>query len=564
MTRPTIDDALPPIDPISPESLLDHAEMSDATRHLCVGAYVDDQFRDRCLREVYYQKRRFVAPSYGFDVVVVLDQCLRARDLTIVRDASIVLAGFLAAYLNWLSILALAAALVGLRTTHAAWRLLRDFGSWVRAGMAVDTTKSPTRGLVLLLGWAALWLGIIAIAGTIVSSATASLLGGSGADRSAFPVGTGAAFLSVVVVLLVPVTFALWRQKRIERFTLGQPPPPVRPLSRLREINEQRHGNTVIYSGFEPFVGSGDVMGTWGFAQRLVRKQPDTVADRILGLPEGEREFMESPFTASQLVDYLRQNLGALASADVAEQRIPDMSVEDRVFLSAREWGDRTLHTSSADMAEIIRNPTMPARHYLACQVVSWRGELVTTVHVHVAIQGRSLYLEVTTTFLAPPNERYRIVDVEGGTGFGAWMRALRNGLMTTPNTILRAPSRLVRSLAGWARASHGTARMGLSRRRYDYGTRTSVREIGTKDKLRNFTQRQDILKFKRLIERRVIAHVLDFLDTHDVDTTEYRASAASILNVGVGHFGPGDMTFNEKVVGQNMTGSTPPSQPER
>ncbi|MDQ7904438.1 hypothetical protein RB614_07860 [Phytohabitans sp. ZYX-F-186] len=562
MSRRTMERLLPPVEPISPAPSLDRPEMSDATRHLCVGAYLDDHFRDRCLRDVYHQKRRFVAPSYGFDVVVVLDQCLRARDLTIFRDAGIVLAGCLAAYLNWLSIVALAATLILLRAARSAWRLIRDFVGRVRAGTAVDTTVSPGRGLVLLLGWTMLGLGLAAIAGRVVSATASPLLGGPDDGGPALSLGGSAGYLFAAVVLLVPAAYALWRQKRIEQFTLGRPAPPVRPSSRLRQIDEQRHGNTVIYSGFEPFIGSGEVMSTWGFAQRLVRKPPDNVVDRVLAPLEGEREFAQSPFSAADLVDYLRTHLGALASADVAEQRIPDMRVEDRVFLSAREWGHRTLTTSPEEMAEIIRNPTMPARHYLACQVVSWRGALVTTVHVHVALQGRSLYLEVTTTFLAPPNEWYRTVDIEGGTGPGAWMRALRSGLTATPRTIVRAPGGLIQSVARLGRASHGAARMGLSRRRYDYGTRTSVREIGTKDKLRNFTQRQDVFKFKRLIERRVIAHVLDFLDERDVDTTEYRASAASVLNIGVGHFGQGDMTFHDQVVGQRMPEPTQPAQP--
>ena len=45
-------------------------------------------------------------------------------------------------------------------------------------------------------------------------------------------------------------------------------------------------------------------------------------------------------------------------------------------------------------MTEAIARPSDVARHYLACQVVSWGGEIVTTVFVHVSLQGRTLYLE--------------------------------------------------------------------------------------------------------------------------------------------------------------------------
>jgi hypothetical protein len=45
----TVDPPLPPEPPIEPEPL------SDATWFLSVGGYVDRDFRDQCLREVYYQ-----------------------------------------------------------------------------------------------------------------------------------------------------------------------------------------------------------------------------------------------------------------------------------------------------------------------------------------------------------------------------------------------------------------------------------------------------------------------------------------------------------------------------
>jgi hypothetical protein len=89
-------------------------------------------------------------------------------------------------------------------------------------------------------------------------------------------------------------------------------------------------------------------------------------------------------------------------------------------------------------------------------------------------------------------------------------------------------------------------------RRPADHGTLVSVRQLGTKDKLRNFTQRKDVLKFRRLIEIRVYAHVLDFLDANDVDTTEYRARSASVLNVGV--INNGEATINGDVAGTSNT----------
>lgn len=527
MTQQTIDLATSPGEaPPAPGT-----EMTAATRYLCAGAYVDTAFRDRCLREVYYQDKRFTAPSYGFDLVTVLEHCLRARNLTTWRDASIVLTFAAATYLNWVSAAAVGAALVCLRVTAAAWRLARDFLARVRAGSAVDTTKSPRRGLLLLLGWAAAWIVLIVLVTRIATAFTGGGMAG------------GAALLVAPAVLLLPTIFALWRQKRIEDFTLYGQPPPVRWNARKQTISEQQGGNTVVYSNFEPFIGAGDVVSTWGFAHRLVRK-PDGPAAELGAPSEGEREFAEPPFTAGEIVGYVRQHLTELTRDTSAETSIPDLTVEDRVFQSAREDGPRTTFTGPEEMAEIIRNPTNPARHYLACQVVSWGGDVVTTVHVHIAVQGRSLYLEVTNTTLAPCNERYRIVDTDGGTGPRAWLRAAAGAARGTPWTVVRAPGRLARSLVDMTGHGGGTRR-GMSRRRKDYGARFSAREAGTRDKLRNFTQRQDILKFRQLIESRVFAHVLDFLDDHDVDTSAVRAQRSLVLNnSGI-------------IVGRDMVGST-------
>src|SRR5258708_9546715 len=49
-----------------------------ANRHMCILTYIDHDFRDQMLRDVYNDRSRRVAPSYGFDVVVVLRHAWRA------------------------------------------------------------------------------------------------------------------------------------------------------------------------------------------------------------------------------------------------------------------------------------------------------------------------------------------------------------------------------------------------------------------------------------------------------------------------------------------------------
>ena len=63
-----------PSEPLAPPPPVPHA----ATRHMCVGCYVDHEFRERAMTEVYLDRSRQVAPAYGYDLVPVLVHARRA------------------------------------------------------------------------------------------------------------------------------------------------------------------------------------------------------------------------------------------------------------------------------------------------------------------------------------------------------------------------------------------------------------------------------------------------------------------------------------------------------
>ena len=64
---------------------------SQATRHLCAGVYIDDRpFRDLVIRQVHNNAQRWVAPSYGFDLVRVVRQAWRSWYLDRGRQVGII------------------------------------------------------------------------------------------------------------------------------------------------------------------------------------------------------------------------------------------------------------------------------------------------------------------------------------------------------------------------------------------------------------------------------------------------------------------------------------------
>ena len=531
-----------------------------ATRHLCAGAYIDESFRNEVLREVYYQSKRLVAPSFGFDAVPVLAHCVRARNATLVRDGAILLTALVVLFVSPAALVFSLAGMANLHATIATVRLVRDCIRKLRNNEPMPIAALFTRLLLLLLAYAlAVFVYLFAVALLAGSAASSFSDGGTTTATDAITGASAGAVLLYLLFFACSLGFSLWRQTQLSAMTPGsQVTQPVHN-QRLEEVARQQRGNTTVYSGFKSYVGSGEVWHTWGFAVRMVRAQdPSRRLEDVLGASgtEQQREFDQLPFTAQELVDFVRERLSALLPTRAAEEQITGLTVEDRVCLAGTEVSHLLPWTRPDVMAAVVRHPTSPARHYLACQVFAWGGQLIPTVYVHVAVQGRSLYLELTTTVLPPCDERFRIVDTVEGHSAIAWWRAVGSGLADTPRAIWRSPlglaSALINMIAGSSSQIGGDTRLA---RGYDYGAKVGVRELGSNPDVRFLTEAQDIVKYKKLIERRVIASVLDYLDDHRVDTTEFRARAASVLNVSGGTFVRGEtVTFNGPVAGGNQT----------
>lgn len=562
---------------------------TNATRHLSAGAYLDEEFCRSALREVYYQPKRIVAPSYGFDAVTVLGHCLRARRALVVRDGLLVAVLLLA---SWVSVFGLVAILVLLLAVHAlvtAVVVARDAVKYLGNPMHIDRDPLPDDDMtsrdrrrkpgsghrhqpVRPRTFRRLWLeNVLAqifarMIGVTLTYAVFAIVALGVAFLSALmwdgnPLGppwSGSASLVAigclaVVAFLAPAATRAWSQLQLRKLVPDRP--TVRPVitPRLIEIDEQTGGNTVVYTGYKPFVGSGSVLRRWDLAQRLVR--PDTgPGGPGASAAEALREFPTPPFTAREISAYVRDYIDELAKDPVPERRLPALRVTDRVFVAGTEIADLRPHTSDLRMAEIIRNPTAPQRHYVVCQVVSWRGELVTTVYVHFAVQGKALYVELYVTGLLPCDERFRVVDQVGGTGLKGVVAGACRAAAAAPLHVAAAPTALARAFADQLTiAFAGRSGRSRVRRGYDYGATVGLRELGESAAARDHMQTQDITKYGRIIERLVLAAILDFLERRGVDVNEYRQRSLTILNAGAVAMAGGTVNVGGDAVGMQI-----------
>jgi hypothetical protein len=448
---------------------------------------------------------------------------------------------------------------------RACWHVLLEWGRLLRGGKPYDRLGEMFFRTEVAAGGL---LGAILVIGGVI---LAMLLRPQGL-RLHGDLGY-AGFLAAGLILLFVIT-SLIRQWQLARL---HHPSAVEGRShswRLRNIDWQQNHPVTVYSGYHPFVGSGPVVKHWGFAQRLVRKKE-------FGR-ERDEEFppSEPPFTTSEIIHNLKKSIRSLAAISHAETRLPGLTVRDHIFIAGTYVNEvpkdllRPSPLSMISLKNIMENPSEEVRHHIECQVKAWDGEVVTTVFVHISLQGRTLYVAFSTCVLTPTPSKFRLIDEVGGTGFRATLREIAHDLSKLPQVVVQAPRRLMAAPkqlmnACWAQWPQTVK----DKEKRDLGAKISGREIASKriesdsdDNLAQIQSRRnheeatyyqelDVYRHMKIIERRLFAAIEEFLRNKGVDTSEFAERANAIQNNGVLNIGPGG-TVN--FGGHNVSGYQP------
>ncbi|WP_061294633.1 hypothetical protein [Herbidospora cretacea] len=509
--------------------------LSNSTRYLSAGAYIDAEFRDAVIDELLGDRHRAVAPSHGrTDARTVLMHCLRARRVTVARDAVISLLLLLGLGLDF-------GITAGLLISMVPLALLS------RRSVQANTVLR-----VFMIVWAALVvLGLILQVMALLAFQ---------ALTSAFAVGAPAAALGVVRPGYVMLMFALltaiayWVFQYIQlstTFDFGRPhttPQESVPAQRDWYIDQAQWGNLALYGGEDPFVGSGETHQTWSIVVELDRKPPTP------GAAAGERR--NATIDPADLHAFIRERLEQMRTGVLNEREsIARLTVSDHLTAPGtlhRGGGGHpllgpdgmprfTLDPASIDAVK--RNPQGAMRYYQRVTVgaegppiVTDSGTLVVpssdretdiSAYIHLAVEGRMMYTQCLIMALPPCRRSFHVIDVLPALSpiavVGKALAALRLRLF---EEVLFAPVRLVRSVFEQNRQQRPDRFLA-----YPYGARASVRELGAEREPTSFMQVLDIDKYSKLISQRLNEAVLDYLEAHDIDTTSYRQQA--IVNYG-------------------------------
>lgn len=450
------------------------ATPTEVTRYLAAAAYRDRSFRNAVIGSTLENRYRAIGPCPGFDLATLLRHCLRARRREWYRDIALTVAFAVPLiagnFLFYDDLLYVVGA-------PSEFPYFFDFYSGAIA-------------LTLLVVFAIVFAARFATEHRLIARAF---------DRGAFADTEG---------------------NRA----------PARYDDRLSPTVAAAADNVVVYGGYSPFVGAGFDHGGWSFAVNVRRPGED------LGRSKSPR-----PFPLSELYACVAHNLHDL--------NLPDLTIEDRLFVNGEELRDvdgllpdgfsrPRGHLDPDVVARYAQRSDTAVRHYMCIQRTDWGGELVISVFLRFRKTKDYLYSEASY-FLAPPlkKEYYAIDKLPTRLTPHRVSEIFTAALLIAPFQWIAAPFRLAAALfAPIGRWQRGRVERSEIRnnRRFNYGATTSIRDLAGSTNYRDFFQRLDKEMTLKLVEKEILDAVIDFLDAHDIDTSELRDRQSMILNNGV------------------------------
>jgi hypothetical protein len=538
--------------------------LSNATRHLCAAAYLNQTFANRVMRELI-ATRRAVAPSLDIDLGPIIWHCQRARRNIWIRNlvlVAVVVVGLIVSlaatvgFLGWVFLL--------------GWMLPRVRRKWKERNLLEKLLLM----FAFLLIWAVFGLFSFSLFAFSVSSSFTSSFGSGGSLSSATTsaavevLKTAGTFIALLALswgtefAFMQVTFRTLMQQL--RPGAAPPDPAPGPASaRVAVVQGAQWGNVTLYATEDPFIGAGveaDLERHWSIAIRL---DPADPSRRLLQTLSGPGEYVR--IDPVEVHAAIRQKLRSLNDPGLpANERVAALNVADRLVGSGLlRWDsplvDRSRLTpysraTPEAIDAIIRHPQAGLRYYQHVAVCdegppvlaggrrvldSADQGIAISAFVYVAVEGRHFYLQFVLTALPPVSGDYRIIDL---------LPVLSPGRMTA-SSLWQSFKRFFRVVADCPSGIFWGVRTWLGERRAEadslsgdahgavagaLGAEVSIRELGTEDRFGSYIRTLDAEKYDSIIERAVLETVQDFLASKGVDISAFTGSALNIINGNV------------------------------
>lgn len=529
------------------------------TRCLSAAVHFDAKFSAALYDEFLAEPYRAVAPSPGLDSAAVLREAAAAMVRRRIRDmASLALLVMLLVLDPFVLPLWI---LIG-----ALWRFVRA-GRWPFSRLIGVRPRMDRRKLLALVVVVSVLVGVLL---QVLAGGFLFLLGDNEGGAGLASAGVNALVVNpdaLVVVLALYLLFAAdrliewslatgsfreglfaprplfesWPGERLAR--TGNAPHLLAQIDQIAMAAEQ--ANVIVYRGPDPFVGAGEPLQCWSMAiplrpKRVPLHDLSPAQESLTMAPE--EIALQHRFTPSEMHAYVRRQFDELRSSlSLAPSgRLRALTQQSVLIAAASELlAHRFDHPAAQAVLpalgvrpssnvpeslvdELADNPVEWMRHFTRFQVESWERDLVVSGFLHLGCDNRMLYVEWNALVLYPIRSRLWTVDLVSGSPWPALRRAVSD-LVACPAAV---PSRLG-SLRRPASRDGKLPMYSPSK----YGSHHSIRELAAGDEADNYFQDTDVERYRKLMERHVVASTMSFLDSKGLSTAEFAEQAATIVN---------------------------------
>lgn len=289
-------------------------------------------------------------------------------------------------------------------------------------------------------------------------------------------------------------------------------------------------GNVSVYSGFSPFVGTGQELGGWSFAINIERPRIE------LGAP-----LTPVKFEVGELYESVTGRIKALG--------LDSVTIDDRLFVNGAEiredgrfmpdpLGRPVTSVRPEIVAQFVNNGSRSIRHYKRIAASSWNSEMVLTMFLRFRRTDRTLFAEAAYQLLTPLKESHHRVDsLPKRQSARHYFNAATESALRTPGVWIASPFRALAALGRPVRRwllERATRRMILENAVFDYGARDSIRDYSSSRIYQRYFQKLDKEMYLKVIERHMLDAIIEFLDRRNIDTTDLRQQQTTIQNSGV------------------------------
>lgn len=302
--------------------------------------------------------------------------------------------------------------------------------------------------------------------------------------------------------------------------------------------------DVTIYSGYSPFVGSGEVIEAWSFSTDIAK-----------GADEGKPP---EEFSVEELREHVTRGLGEL--------RWPELEISERLFVNGLDLvkgsvllpnpHDRPVGTLTPEMFEAVASEAGDSlRRYTQVRVAGWDASLVYTLYLRFVLRPRSLFIEASGTVLTPVRDSVdlpeRYAALTDGERFWRCVRVANQRTLPLLFASGLGLFRLWRAPAVAERRAQRDRRLITRGLPFDYGAGRTVREQFADPNYPRYFQQLDKEMYSKVVQARVLDLIVDFLDEKGVDTESLVSRQTTILNSGVMVTGGGSLSSDNIAVGK-------------